>query len=179
MRIIRGKYKGRRLTAPKGIKARPTTDFAKEGLFNILENKIEIIDAKVLDLFTGTGNLSFEFASRGAKSVTAIDISPISIRFVNSQAKSWELPIKAFRNNVFNYLAKPIGTYDIIFADPPYALGGIEKIPDLVLNGNLLDPDGLLIVEHGRETDFSKHPNLIDSRTYSKVNFSFFRHNAE
>jgi len=176
MRIIRGKYKGRRLNAPKGIKARPTTDFAKEGLFNILDNKIEIIDSTVLDLFTGTGNLSFEFASRGAKSVTAIDQSSLSIKYINKQANEWELPIKAFKNNVFKYLEKPIGTYDIIFADPPYALEGIETIPDLVLKNNLLSEDGILIVEHGRETNFKEHPNLIDSRTYSKVNFSFFTH---
>lgn len=176
MRIIRGKYKGHRLTAPKAIKARPTTDFAKEGLFNILENTVDIIDASVLDLFTGTGNLSFEFTSRGAKSSIAVDISHVSVRFINEQAKKWNLPIKAFKNNVFKFLAKPIGTYDIIFADPPYALGGIEKIPDLVLQGELLASDGLLIVEHGKETDFSNHPNLVDSRNYSKVNFSFFRH---
>jgi len=179
MRIIRGTYKGRRLTAPKGIKARPTTDFAKEGLFNILDNRIEIIDATVLDLFSGTGNLSFEFTSRGAKSSIAIDISHVSIRFINEQAKKWELPIKAFKNNVFKFLAKPVGTFDIIFADPPYALEGIEKIPDLILKDNLLSEDGLLIVEHGRETDFSSHPNLIESRTYSKVNFSFFKHSED
>jgi len=179
MRIIRGKYKGHRLTAPKAIKARPTTDFAKEGLFNILENKIDIIDATILDLFTGTGNLSFEFTSRGAKSSIAIDISHVSVRFINEQSKKWELPIKAFKNNVFKFLAKPVGSFDIIFADPPYAIEGIETIPDLVLQSNLLAPDGLLIVEHGKETDFSNHPNLVDNRTYSKVNFSFFRHSEE
>ena len=176
MRIIRGTYKGHRLTAPKSIKARPTTDFAKEGLFNILENKINIIDASVLDLFTGTGNLSFEFTSRGAKSSIAVDISNISVKFVNQQAKKWKLPIKAFKNNVFKFLEKPVGTFDIVFADPPYALDGIAKIPDLVLQSTLLSEDGLLIVEHGKETNFEGHPNLVDVRNYSKVNFSFFKH---
>ena len=179
MRIIRGIYKGHRLTAPKAIKARPTTDFAKEGLFNILDNKIDIIDATVLDLFTGTGNLSFEFTSRGAKSSIAVDISHISVRFVNEQAKKWNLPIKAFKNNVFKFLAKPVGTFDIIFADPPYALDGIDTIPGLVLQSTLLSSDGLLIVEHGKETDFKDHPNLVDVRNYSKVNFSFFKHPVE
>ena len=179
MRIIRGKYKGHRLTAPKAIKARPTTDFAKEGLFNILENKIDIIDSTVLDLFTGTGNLSFEFTSRGAKSSIAVDISHISVRFVNEQAKKWDLPIRAYKNNVFKFLAKPVGTFDIIFADPPYSIDGIETIPTLILQGSLLSSDGLLIVEHGKETDFSDHPNLVDNRTYSKVNFSFFKHAEE
>ncbi len=174
MRIIRGKYQGRRFNAPKSIKARPTTDFAKESLFNILENRIDIDEIKVLDLFAGTGNISIEFASRGASSVTSIDIAFQSVKYINQMANELDLPIRAYKNNVFKFLSAPTGNYDIVFADPPYALKGIEKIPGLVLNSNLLESGGILVVEHGQETDLSNCDHFIEKRTYSRVNFSFF-----
>jgi len=175
MRVIRGKYKGRRFTPPKSIKARPTTDFAKESLFNVLENQIEFDDLEVLDLFTGTGNISFEFASRGAKSVVSIDMSIHSIKFINQQTNDWDLPIRSYKSNVFKYLVRPIGTYDLIFADPPYALKHIKLLPELVFKSNVLKPEGLLIIEHGQETDLSNHEFFVEKRTYSRVNFSFFK----
>lgn len=174
MRIIRGKYKGRRFNPPKSIKARPTTDFAKESLFNVLENQIDFDDLNVLDLFSGTGNISLEFASRGASSVLSIDNSYHSVKFINQQAKEWELPVRSYKNNVFKFLKKPIGSYDLIFADPPYAMDDIDKIPGLIFNSDLLKPDGLLIVEHGQESDLSDQEFFIEKRTYSRVNFSFF-----
>ncbi len=127
MRIIRGKYKSRRIKAPKSIKARPTTDFAKESLFNVLGNDYDFEGLEILDLFTGIGSISLEFASRGAKKVDAVDIEFKSVKFVNEIAKELELPIRAYKNNAFSYLEKPRSTYDIIFADPPYGMDGLEK----------------------------------------------------
>lgn len=174
MRIISGKYKGKRITAPKAIKARPTTDFAKEALFNILTNGNPIEGTKVLDLFSGTGNIAFEFASRGAKKVTAVDIANQSVRFIMKTAKELDLSIWVIKNDVFRFLPKHFDTYDIIFADPPYNHDKIADIPKLVFQNNLLDQNGILIVEHGDETDLSKAENFREKRTYGRVNFSFF-----
>ena len=177
MRIIGGKCKGRRIVAPKTIKARPTTDFAKEGLFNILSNITSIENKDVLDLFSGTGNVSFEFASRGAKNVLSIDKQMSSVKFISDKAKELELTISSKRYDAFKFIAKSSNyTFDFIFADPPYNNLNIKSLPDLILKTSILTNDGLLILEHGKENDFSNHPNLIDKRTYSRVNFSFFKH---
>ena len=177
MRIIGGKCKGRRIVAPKTIKVRPTTDFAKEGLFNILSNINSIENKDVLDLFAGTGNISFEFASRGAKNVLSIDKQMSSVKFISEKAKELELTISSKRYDVFKFIAKSSNdTFDFIFADPPYNNLNIKLLPDLILKTSILTNDGLLILEHGNENDFSNHPNLIDKRTYSRVNFSFFKH---
>lgn len=174
MRIIRGKYKGKRLTAPKVIKARPTTDFAKEALFNVLENDYEFEGLEVLDLFAGIGSISFEFASRGAKRIDAVDIALQSIKYINKIGKDLEMPIRAFKYDAFTYLKKPHYTYDIIFADPPYGMEGLDKIPLVVFEKNMLNEHGILIIEHDKKTDLSNHPNFIRCRNYGKVNFSFF-----
>lgn len=174
MRIISGKFKGKRISAPKNIKARPTTDFAKEGLFNILEHKIDFHDMEVLDLFSGTGNISYEIISRGARKITAVDFALSSYKFINSFARENDMNIRCLKADVYKFLKKPGKAYPLIFADPPYANEHVIEIPDLIFENNWLEDGGLLIVEHGKETDFSKHPRLVDQRTYSRVNFSFF-----
>lgn len=174
MRIISGKFKGKRIIAPKSIKARPTTDFAKESLFNILEHKFDFQDAEVLDLFSGTGNIGYELISRGAKSVTSVDMALSSYKFINSFAHENSMNIKCFKADVFKFLKRKGSAFPLVFADPPYALKNIHELPDLIFNNGWLQEGGLLIVEHGQETDFSEHPRLTDHRVYSRVNFSFF-----
>lgn len=174
MRIIRGKYKGKRIMAPKTIKARPTTDFAKESLFNILGNDYDFEGLEVLDLFTGIGSISLEFASRGAKKVDAVDVAIQNIKFVNKTAEELQLPIRAYKYNAFTYLSKPHAKYDIIFADPPYGMEGLDKIAQLVFEHQMLNENGTLIIEHDKRTDVSNHANYVKTKSYGKVNFSFF-----
>ncbi|CAG5086264.1 16S rRNA (guanine(966)-N(2))-methyltransferase RsmD [Parvicella tangerina] len=174
MRIISGKFKGKRIIAPKSIKARPTTDFAKESLFNILEHKFDFQGADVLDLFAGTGNISYELISRGAAHVTAVDVSLASYKFINTFAHENEMNIKCIKADVFKFLKRQQNSYPLIFADPPYALKEISQLPNLIFDHNWLSSEGLLIIEHSQETSFKDHPRLIDHRKYSRVNFSFF-----
>ena len=176
MRIISGNLKGKRIKAPKAIKARPTTDFGKESLFNILENKIHISEIEALDLFAGTGNISFELASRGAKKVFCVDHQRASVDFINLSAQQLDLPILAKKHDVFKFLNNPQTTYDLIFADPPYGHSKTYDIPGIIFNSNILTKNGILVIEHGVENDFSKDKNFIEKRTYSRVNFSFFNH---
>lgn len=175
MRIISGKFKGKRIVAPKSIKARPTTDFGKESLFNILEHKYDFQGLDLLDLFAGTGNISYEFISRGAKSVTAVDMALSSYQFINTFAHENGMNIKCIKADVFKFINKPGKSYPLIFADPPYSNKDISKIPDLIFSNNWLEEGGLLIMEHGEENDFKDHPRLVDHREYSRVNFSFFQ----
>lgn len=174
MRIISGKFKGKKIVAPKSIKARPTTDFAKESLFNILEHKFDVQNIDVLDLFAGTGNISYELISRGASSVTSVDMALSSYKFINSFAHDNSMNIKCIKADVFKFLKKGGMSFPLIFADPPYALKNVDQIPNLVFDNGWLTDGGLLIVEHGQETDFSAHKRLVDHRVYSRVNFSFF-----
>lgn len=176
MRFIRGKYKGRHIPTPTGFKARPTTDFAKEGLFNILENVYVDFESypTALDLFAGTGSIGLEFVSRGCSKVVSIEKDFKHWQFLarvqkELQAKEW-LPLKG---DVFRYVQTCKERYDIIFADPPYALENLKSIPDAALP--LLAEDGLFILEHGSNYDFSEHSRFIDHRTYGSVNFSFFK----
>ncbi|NLV51851.1 MAG: 16S rRNA (guanine(966)-N(2))-methyltransferase RsmD [Bacteroidales bacterium] len=176
MRIIRGKYKGRRFPAPTGFKARPTTDFAKEGLFNILENVyVDFEEGPLaLDLFAGTGSIGLELASRGCSKVVSIEKDFKHWQFLSRvqkelQAKEW-FPLKG---DVFKYAQSSKEHFDIIFADPPYALENLKDIPDTFLP--LLTDGGLLVLEHGRDYDFSQHSRFIDHRSYGSVHFSFFR----
>lgn len=174
MRIISGKYRSRRIKAPKGIKARPTTDFAKESLFNILGNWFDMDGLDVLDLFSGTGNISFEFASRGANKIVAVDISKLSYRFISTTAAEMELPIQTLKADVFRFIPDHKGKYDVIFADPPYTHKEIKSLPSLVFKQSLLKPNGVLIVEHDKDINFENEERFLENRQYGRVNFSFF-----
>lgn len=180
MRIVSGTHKGRRFTPPKGLPVRPTTDFAKEGLFNVLRNFTDIENAKVLDLCAGTGNMTFEFASRGALSVLAVDQHFGCIKFVKKTADQLDLKsITAIKTDVFKFISKLNGSYDIIFADPPYGLEETNNLPSTIFAKGLLSENGLLIVEHGRETNFEDHEYFCASRKFGNVNFSFFEESSE
>lgn len=176
MRIISGKHKSRRLSAPKNLPVRPTTDMAKESLFNILNNTYYFDSISVIDLFSGTGNISYEFASRGTKEVHAIDAHFGCIKYINETAKVLDLTINTFKSDVYKFLEKTSLQTDIIFADPPYDFDEEQflKIVDLVFTRNLLKEDGLLIVEHSKHTDLSKHPNHSYDKRYGGNVFSFF-----
>lgn len=176
MRIISGKYKGRRLQVPKKLPVRPTTDRAKEALFNILNHKVYWEELKVMDLFAGTGNLSFEFASRGAHTLVAVDCFAGCTRYIAKVAQELQLPITARTANVFTYLPRVREKYDIIFADPPYDLAPeqFSKIVALVFEKELLEEEGLLIVEHPTQIDFSHHSHYTEQRKYGRSVFSFF-----
>lgn len=173
MRIIGGIHKGRAINVTKGLDVRPTTDFAKEGLFNILNNKVDFENLQVLDLFAGTGNIAFEFASRGSN-VTSVDKSVDCIRFISSTSKSLNLGISTLKSDVFKFLQTHTQKYDLIFADPPYSLENIPHIHELVMQNNLLNDGGWLIIEHGPGTKLNELPHFIEHRKYGNVNFSFF-----
>jgi len=174
VRIIGGTHKGRIITVPKGLPLRPTTDFAKEALFNILANKIDFENISVLDLFSGTGLLSLEFASRGSKPVIAVDKNVNCIRFLQSTSKNLNLDIHTNKNDVFGFLKKASSPFDLIFADPPYDLENIAEINELIFEKNLLSPNGLLIIEHGPKTNLEACRGFTQHRKYGHVNFSFF-----
>lgn len=176
MRIIGGSHKGRRIQAPKSLPARPTTDRAKESLFNILHNYYDFEGLKVLDLFSGIGSISYEFASRDAAEVHSVELNPRCVNFITETIRKLNLKnMFVIRANAFTFLARGGGKrYDIIFADPPYDLEGIDGIPDLVYEKNMLENTGWLIIEHSANIDFSQHPNFDQNRKYGKVNFSIF-----
>ncbi len=174
MRIISGINKGRQIIPPKGLKARPTTDFAKESLFNILNNKIDFESISVLDIFSGTGSISYEFASRGAKSVISVEINSKQVSFIRNEAKKLDMNIKVVQANAFYYLKKTKLNFDIIFCDPPYDIKGIDQIPDIVFNNNVLLPEGILILEHSKNYNFSDYTYFKELRQYGSVHFSFF-----
>lgn len=176
MRIIGGRLKGCRIEPPAGYAARPTTDFAKEGLFNVLDNEYDFDDLCVLDLFGGTGSISFEFASRGASKVYCVEMSRDNASFIKREALRLGLQdtVTMVRDNVFDFLEICRLKFDIVFADPPYALDGIEQIPDKVFSADILHPGAYLILEHGGENDFSHHPAFVKDKVYGRVHFSFF-----
>lgn len=175
MRIIGGKFKGLRFYPPTTLPVRPTTDMAKEALFNILNNQVDFEELKVLDLFSGTGNISMEFASRGANDITSVDIHTGCIRYLKDIAKQQQLEsITTFRADVLKFLKEETDTYDLIFADPPYDLPQIPLIADLVFERNLLKPDGMLIIEHPSSKRINNHPNFSEQRKYGNTSFSFF-----
>jgi len=174
MRIISGKLGGRRLRPPVGLPVRPTTDLAKESLFNILNNLIDFEASTVLDLFTGTGSIAFEFVSRGAIEVFAIDTNHKCTVFIDKTAIEFKVDnLYPIRSDAFTFLKNAYKKFDIIFADPPYDLQHIPIIADLVFEHQLLNPGGMLIIEHSRDIDFSQHPAFSQKRNYGKVNFSF------
>lgn len=175
MRIIGGKLRGKMITPPQGYKARPTTDFAKEGLFNILNNEYEMDGLKVLDLFGGTGAISYEFASRGAGRVYCVEMLPLHANFIKSQAARFGMDnLTVVRHNVFEFLEICHEKFDIIFADPPYALDGLATLPDKVFSQDILHPGAYFILEHPEEFNFEKHPYFCKERKYGNVHFSFF-----
>lgn len=160
---------------PSNLPVRPTTDFAKEGLFNILNNRIDLDNANALDLFSGTGHISLELISRGAALVTAVDANFRCAGFLRSLAAELKEPITALKADVFTFLKQHTNQYDLIFADPPYDLKNIAEIHELVASNNLLKPGGWLIIEHGPKTFLSELKGFVDQRKYGNVNFSFFQ----
>ena len=178
MRIISGTHGGRMINPPKNLRARPTTDFAKENLFNVLGNMVDFEDIDVLDLFAGTGSISYEFASRGARSVTSIEINAVHYNFIRSTAKSFGMDnIHPVKSNVFLYVKSCTKQFDVIFSDAPYDLEGSEQVVDSVFENNLLKDDGIFIFEHSKSQDFSSHPNFLRLRSYGSVQFSIFTKN--
>lgn len=186
MRIITGKYKGRHFDIPRSFKARPTTDFAKENIFNVLIQYVDLDGATALDLFAGTGSISLELLSRGCSQVVSVELDRDHHRFIQECMRKLQgekncslhplpstlLPLRA---DVFRFLKNCNEQFDLIFADPPYALKELPTIPDLIFEKQLLKPDGLFVFEHGKDYDFSQHPHFVEHRAYGSVNFSLFR----
>jgi len=176
VRIISGKYRGRRIDPPSGFRARPTTDYARESLFNILNNRIDFESAEVLDLFSGTGSISYEFASRGAETVHLVEKNPGSLSFIRRMVEEMKLiNVKPLHVDVRAYLKTCHYKYDIVFADPPYDLTWLSELPDMVINASVLKEDGFFVLEHPKQIQFSGHKNFYEHRDYGSVNFSFFR----
>ena len=175
MRIISGRCGGRMINPPKNLRARPTTDFAKENLFNVLGNMIDFEEVEVLDLFSGTGSISYEFASRGAVAVTSVEINAVHHNFIRQTVQQFGFsnlhPVKA---NVFLYLKSCVKKYDVIFSDAPYDLEGSEKVIEAVWENDLLKEGGILIFEHSKSVDVSHYPHYKQTRSYGSVQFSIF-----
>jgi 16S rRNA (guanine966-N2)-methyltransferase len=175
MRIVAGTHKGRVFHPPANLPVRPTTDFAKESIFNIMNNYFDFSQVGVLDLFSGTGSIAYEFASRGAKDVTAVDGNFKCFSFIKQTADKLRFDrIKVVKSDVFSFLSSVKQPYDIIFADPPYDLEKMTAIPGLVFKNNLLNKDGWLIIEHSVDTDFTQHEHYWEQRKYSNTIFSIF-----
>jgi 16S rRNA (guanine(966)-N(2))-methyltransferase RsmD len=179
VRIISGTHQGRVIKVPKDLPVRPTTDFAKEGLFNILNNKIDYSESKVLDLFSGTGHISLEFASRGSKQILSIDKNFKCVGFLKATSKELKFDIDAIKSDVFDFLKKCSQKFDMIFADPPYDLENIPTIHQLVFEKQLLNAHGWLIIEHGPRTNLETLVGFVQKRSYGNVNFSFFQNIQE
>ena len=180
MRIISGKYKGRRIMAPKKLPVRPTTDMSKEALFNILNNHFNFAELKILDLFSGTGNISYEFASRGSEPIISVDADYGCVSFIKKTATEFEFDITAIKSDVFQYLERAKGEFDIIFSDPPYNLeqADFEKINTLVFKNELLAADGMLIIEHSKHTKLDHLSHFSFQKNYGGSVFSFFEYES-
>ena len=193
MRIITGKYKGRHFDIPRTFKARPTTDFAKENIFNVLNSYIDFEGISALDLFSGTGSISLELLSRGCEHVVSVEMDRDHHRFIqecfrklqgnNVQSSMFNVQssmfnVQCIRSDVFRYIKSCKQQFDFIFADPPYALKELPTIPGLIFEKGLLKDDGILVFEHGKDNDFSSDPHFVEHRTYGSVNFSIFRKEA-
>lgn len=174
MRIIGGIYKGKKITTSKNLPVRPTTDFAKESLFNILINRIDFSNTNLLELFAGTGNIGYEFASRGCTNITSVDVNFQCVHFMKQMNRELKLNNRIIRTDAIRFLKQIKETYSFIFADPPYQMESITSIPDIIFKKNLLIKDGILIIEHDKKLDFSNHSNFQEKRNYGRVNFSFF-----
>lgn len=180
MRIIRGKYGRRRFDVPGNITARPTTDFARENIFNVLENMIDFDGIRAIDLFAGTGAISLEIVSRGASEVTAVEKAPTQFRFiekVRGQLNCQEL--RVVRGDALKYIQSVQTPVDFIFADPPYDMEGFEEVPSVILGSKAVGPETIVVVEHSKARDFSSLPEFLEHRVYGSVNFSIFRKQAD
>lgn len=176
MRIITGQYKGRRFDVPRSFKARPTTDFAKENIFNVLGQYIELEGITALDLFSGTGSISLELVSRGCSEVTSVEMDRDHHAFIVSCLKKLDTKVcRPLRADVFKFIKACKAKYDFIFADPPYALKELPQLPDLIFSKGILAEGGIFVFEHGKDNDFSAHPNFVEHRAYGSVNFSIFK----
>jgi len=180
VRIISGKFKGRRILPPKNLPVRPTTDMSKEALFNVLNNHFSFEGLKVLDLFSGTGNISFEFASRGSDNITSVDADFGCVKFIKQIAEEYDFNIAAMRSDVFKFLEKNTNSYDIIFADPPYALDQktFENIVTLIFKQELLREDGMMVIEHSKYTKLDHMIHFSFKKSYGGSIFSFFEING-
>ena len=175
MRIIAGSLRGRRLNPPQNLPVRPTTDMARESLFNILNNYVDYEECSVMDLFAGTGAVSFEFVSRGVREVTSIDINAHCTDYIKAECGRMDVRnMHVVRADVFDLLKRANRKFDIVFADPPYAIEGLATLPDLIFERQVLTEDGIFILEHPREYSFEEHPHFWQHRNYGKVNFTFF-----
>jgi 16S rRNA (guanine(966)-N(2))-methyltransferase RsmD len=176
MRIITGKYKGRHFDIPRTFKARPTTDFAKENIFNVLNHYIDFEGATALDLFSGTGSITLELLSRGCSHVISVEADRDHHRFIQDCLKKLDTQgCVPLRGDVFRFVKSCKHQFDFIFADPPYALKELPTIPDLIFEKNLLKENGVFVFEHGKDYDFSTHPHFAEHRSYGSVNFSLFK----
>ena len=175
MRIISGKYGRRRFDVPTNIKARPTTDFARENIFNVLENLIDFKGIEALDLFAGTGAISFELLSRECSRVVCVEIYPTQYNFIRKVQQQLDPNLTPIKGDVFKFVQSCRQQFDLIFADPPYALKELESIPELIFKNNLLKEGGLFVLEHGKQNNFEENPHFIERRVYGSVNFSLFR----
>jgi 16S rRNA (guanine(966)-N(2))-methyltransferase RsmD len=175
MRIVGGSYRGRIFDPGKRFKARPTTDMAKESLFNVLQNLVDFENIRALDLFSGTGSISYELASRGCTDVTAVEIDNTHIQFIKEVIeKLGEKHIRVVKSNVFVFAAHIKEQFDLIFADPPYDHPKFDEVAELIFKNNLLKPDGIFVLEHSGQFDYSGHPNFKALRRYGSVHFSLF-----
>ena len=176
MRIITGQFKGRHFDIPRTFKARPTTDFAKENIFNVLNGYIDFDGITVLDLFSGTGSISLELISRGCKEVVSVEKDRDHARFIAECMRKIKVESNILiRGDVFRFLKTCHQKFDLIFADPPYALPELGTIPDLIFEYNLLSTDGIFVFENGKNNDFSNNPHFVEHRSYGSVNFSIFK----
>ncbi len=176
MRIVGGTHRGRIIDPPRNLRARPTTDFAKENLFNVLSNMVDFEGLRVLDLFAGTGSIGYEFASRGAAEVTSVEINAVHYNFIRRTAASFGFAnLHAVKANAFLYLKSTGRVFDLVFADAPYDMADSEGIIDLVMDGDTLCEGGLLVFEHGRDANYSERIGFVQARNYGSVVFSFFK----
>ena len=176
MRIITGKYKGRHFDIPRTFKARPTTDFAKENIFNVLMGYLDFDGATALDLFAGTGSITLELLSRGCSQVVSVEKDRDHHRFIQQCVEKLnDLNVQCLRGDVFRFIERCHQQFDFIFADPPYALKELPTIPDLIFSHDMLVEGGVFVFEHGKDNDFSQHPHFVEHRSYGSVNFTIFR----
>ncbi len=176
MRIITGKYKGRHFDVPRSFKARPTTDFAKENLFNVLKGYLDFEETKVLDLFSGTGSIALEFLSRGCPRVVSVERDKQHFAFINAVCRHLgDDALKPLCTDALRFIGRCKEQFDLVFADPPYALAELGELPERVMQSNLLAEGGIFVLEHGKNHDFSERPDFLEHRAYGSVNFSFFR----